>query len=113
MSAAPQAKLSLAECTELLRNAPKPWIAVLERADVLLELFQPRGSDTQGPHDRDELYIVASGSGEFRRGSELMSFVTGDVLFVPAFVRHRFETFSDDFSTWVIFFGPKGGTAAG
>jgi mannose-6-phosphate isomerase-like protein (cupin superfamily) len=85
---------------------------VLERADVLVELFQPRGADTQGPHDRDELYIVASGSGEFRCGSELIPFVTGDVLFVPAFVRHRFETLSSDFRTWVVFFGPKGGSAA-
>jgi len=31
------------------------------------------------------------------------------VLFVPARVEHRFEEFSDDFATWVIFWGPKGG----
>jgi mannose-6-phosphate isomerase-like protein (cupin superfamily) len=105
-----QTKHDLTDCTELLRAAPKPWIAVLERADVLVELFQPRGADTQGPHDRDELYIVASGSGEFRCGSELIPFVTGDLLFVPAFVRHRFESFSADFRTWVVFFGPKGGS---
>jgi hypothetical protein len=28
---------------------------------------------------------------------------------VPAGVSHAFETFSDNFKTWVIFFGPKGG----
>ena len=33
----------------------------------------------------------------------------GQVLFVPAGIEHRFEDFSDDFSTWVIFYGPAGG----
>jgi len=31
------------------------------------------------------------------------------MLFVPAGVEHRFENFSDDFATWVIFYGPEGG----
>jgi mannose-6-phosphate isomerase-like protein (cupin superfamily) len=110
--AGPLVKFGLAQCTELLAGAPKPWIGVLERGDMLLELFQPRGKDTQGPHDRDELYIVASGSGEFRCGEALIPFAAGDVLFVPAFVVHRFETFSHDFRTWVVFFGPNGGSAA-
>ena len=33
----------------------------------------------------------------------------GDCLFVAAGVEHRFETFSNDFSTWDVFWGPKGG----
>ncbi|MFT5765663.1 MAG: mannose-6-phosphate isomerase-like protein (cupin superfamily), partial [Saprospiraceae bacterium] len=36
-------------------------------------------------------------------------FEAGDVLFVPAGVAHRFEKFTEDFATWVIFYGPKGG----
>jgi mannose-6-phosphate isomerase-like protein (cupin superfamily) len=110
--AEPLTKFGLAQCSELLGFAPKPWIEVLERADMLLELFQPRGEDTQGPHDRDEIYIVASGSGVFRYGEAPVAFSAGDVLFVPAFVPHRFESFSADFRTWVVFFGPKGGSAA-
>jgi mannose-6-phosphate isomerase-like protein (cupin superfamily) len=109
--AGPLVKFALAQCTELLGAAPQPWIGVLERGDMLLELFQPRGKDTQGPHDRDEIYIVASGSGTFVCGEAQIPFVTGDVLYVPAFVAHRFESFSADFHTWVIFFGPKDGTA--
>jgi quercetin dioxygenase-like cupin family protein len=34
---------------------------------------------------------------------------TGDVLFVPANKNHRFENFSEDFITWAIFWGSKGG----
>jgi hypothetical protein len=29
--------------------------------------------------------------------------------FVAAGVPHRFESCSDDFATWVVFWGPKGG----
>ena len=86
-------------------EAAKPYLVLLERGDVTVELFIPRERDTQGPHDRDELYVVASGKGLFRRGSELVRFAPGDVLFVAAHVPHRFESFSGDFKTWVIFFG--------
>jgi hypothetical protein len=36
-------------------------------------------------------------------------FAPGDALFVAAAVEHRFEDFSDDFGTWVMFYGPAGG----
>jgi uncharacterized protein YjlB len=40
---------------------------------------------------------------------QTVSFEKGDFLFAPAGVKHRFEDFSDDFLTWVIFYGPEGG----
>ncbi|NQW12242.1 MAG: cupin domain-containing protein [Alphaproteobacteria bacterium] len=72
-------------------------------------LYAPVGSDAQEPHDQDEIYIVLSGTGRFRRGAESVEFKPGDVLFVPARMDHRFEVFSDDFQTWVVFWGPAGG----
>jgi len=30
-------------------------------------------------------------------------------LFVPAGIEHRFENFTSDFATWVIFYGKEGG----
>jgi hypothetical protein len=92
-----------------LAALPVPFAVLFERGDVSVELFAPRGVDTQTPHTRDELYIVSSGSGTFRRGDETCEFRAGDLLFVPAHVDHRFERFTDDFRTWVIFFGPEGG----
>jgi hypothetical protein len=38
-----------------------------------------------------------------------VAFGSGDMLFVPARMEHRFEDFSDDFATWVMFYGPAGG----
>ena len=82
---------------------------LLKHGTMELEYYAPRGRDAQKPHDRDELYIVISGRGWFRNGEERHEFAPHDVLFVPAGVEHRFEEFSDDFATWVIFWGPKGG----
>ncbi|MFL9898260.1 cupin domain-containing protein [Paraburkholderia fungorum] len=101
--------ISEAEASRLLPELPLPFAVLFERGDVSVELYAPRGSDTQLPHTRDELYIVASGSGTFRRADQVCEFNSGDMLFVPAHVEHRFESFSDDFRTWVIFFGPENG----
>jgi mannose-6-phosphate isomerase-like protein (cupin superfamily) len=102
--------LAIAAEAERLARLPVPFAVLFERGDVSIELFAPRGVDTQLPHSRDEIYIVASGSGIFRRGEERVRFSPGDFLFVAAGVPHVFEQFSADFRTWVIFFGPEGGT---
>lgn len=82
---------------------------LLKRGSLLVELYAPRGEDPQTPHKQDEVYVVVSGSGYFFNGEDRHPFGPGDVLFVPAGVPHRFEKFTDDFQTWVIFYGPEGG----
>ena len=74
-----------------------------------LRWYAPKGSDPQVPHDKDEVYVVVSGSGWFRCGDQRVPFNPGDALFVPAHETHRFEDFTPDFATWVIFYGPTGG----
>ncbi|MCA3319275.1 MAG: cupin domain-containing protein, partial [Roseomonas sp.] len=44
-----------------------------------------------------------------RRGAERVPFAPHDALFVRAGEPHRFEDFSPDFATWVVFYGAKGG----
>lgn len=77
-----------------------------------LKIYSPKGVDPQKPHSRDELYIVASGSGWFLCEGRRMRFSTGDALFAAAGEVHRFEDFSDDFAVWVMFYGPEGGERA-
>jgi mannose-6-phosphate isomerase-like protein (cupin superfamily) len=84
---------------------------VLEHGTLSVEIYAPSGNDPQQPHSRDEVYAVISGRGEFVLGPERRPFGPGDVLFVPARASHRFEKFSDDFATWVFFYGPEGGEA--
>jgi mannose-6-phosphate isomerase-like protein (cupin superfamily) len=102
-------RIALSEGAQRLAGAAQPFVVLFKRGEFAVELFAPRGADTQQPHDQDEVYIVASGSGVFRRGDERVPFTRGDFLFVAAGVSHAFEKFTDDFQTWVIFFGPKGG----
>lgn len=83
----------------------------LRHGSMSVELYAPQGHDPQQPHRQDELYVVVSGHGTFLRDQERIPFQAGDVLFVPAGMLHRFEQFSDDFQTWVIFWGPRGGEA--
>ena len=82
---------------------------LFEHGSLEVRYYAPRGSDPQTPHSRDELYVVASGRGTFARGGDRVPFEPGDVLFVAAGVDHRFVDFTDDFGTWVIFYGPEGG----
>ena len=72
-------------------------------------LYAPTGVDPQTPHPRDELYVVMRGAGWFVNGDTREPFGPGDILHVPAGVQHRFEEFTDDFATWVVFYGPEGG----
>lgn len=106
-SRASDIRITLAQALAPL-SAEHPFNIVFDRGDeISVELYAPVGRDNLTPHERDELYIVASGHGTFSRGDEVITFGPGDLLYVPAYVPHRFETFSDDFKSWVIFYGPK------
>lgn len=102
---------------EALAKLPGPrgerFAPVFERGSLLIEIYAPQGQDPQQPHTRDEAYIVMQGSGEFVNGEQRYDFGPGDFLFVPAGVVHRFENFTADFITWVIFYGPGGGEIVG
>ena len=95
------------------RGAPVPAgrrsAEILHHGSLEVRWYAPSRSDPQTPHERDEIYVVASGRAAFMRGSERVQVAAGDLLFVPAGMEHRFEELSDDFATWVMFYGPAGG----
>ena len=90
-----------------------PSAFCFEHGTLQVKIYRPDGQDLQKPHARDEIYVIARGSGLFVNGSERHRFQTGDLLFVPAGVEHRFDEFTDDFCTWVMFYGPEGGELPG
>ena len=97
--------LSLAAALALPLPEGRRSAQVFVDGDLEIRLYALKGHDPQTPHDRDELYVVASGHGKFRIGERVESFAPGALLYVAAHEAHRFEDFSDDFAAWVVFYG--------
>jgi Cupin domain len=98
---------------EALSQGPPPAgnlaVPVFAHGSLEVELYTPTGVDPQQPHDRDEVYVVARGTGNFFDGESRHPVEPGTFLFVAAGQPHRFEGFSADFAVWVFFYGPRGG----
>ncbi|GAB0119258.1 cupin domain-containing protein [Acidisoma sp. 7E03] len=88
-----------------------PFADAFRHGTMSVEIFAPRGTDRQSAHAQDELYVVAAGRARFEHEGAFTETKAGDVLFVPAGDDHRFHDMSEDFATWVIFWGPTGGEA--
>ena len=89
---------------------------VVRHGTMSVSLFAPRGEDHQTPHAQDELYFIMQGTATLNvasgEGNAQYPALPGSVLFVPATISHRFENMSDDFASWVVFWGPEGGEAS-
>ena len=115
-------KISISEALQRLPGAPTtqypegaPSITLLQHGSMALKLFTPATNtdrrDRQLPHDQDELYLVQRGSAQFSVDGENFAVAPGDAFFVAAGAAHRFDNFTPDFATWVVFYGPRGGEA--
>jgi mannose-6-phosphate isomerase-like protein (cupin superfamily) len=104
-------KLAAGLALKKLQESNQLFIELFAHGTLTVEVYKPNLKDHQQPHAKDEIYVVISGHGNFFNDGKLISFTAGDLLFVLAGVEHRFIDFSDDFSTWVIFYGPQGGEA--
>lgn len=102
-------KIGLVESLNKLQSSQKEFINLFNHGSLEVELYKPEIVDKQQPHKKDEVYIIASGQSKFINESKIVDVEKGDFLFVAAGNEHRFFDFSNDFSTWVIFYGPKGG----
>ena len=112
-------KAQLADLLARLPGAATPqwpqgerFVRAFAHGTMSVEVYAPVGSDPQTPHAQDEIYVVQTGHGEFVCGDERHRFSPGSAFFVPAGVPHRFERFTEDFVTWVVFWGPQGGESA-
>ena len=80
---------------------------IFREGPMQVKLYAPPSPDPQQPHEQDEIYIIAQGSGEFlleeAGGDKIISVKAPDFIFVPAGVAHRFINFSD-LKVWVFFY---------
>ncbi|WP_343485717.1 cupin domain-containing protein [Allomuricauda sp. d1] len=102
-------RLNTKNALKKLAQQDSPFLELFNHGSLKVEIYKPEKVDLQKPHSRDEIYVVISGTGEFQNGAVRTTFEPGDFLFVPAGAEHRFENFTEDFSTWVFFYGHEGG----
>ena len=93
------------------KNYPKgaPFVSMMAGGTMSVEVFAPKDADLQQPHAQDELYFIHSGTAQIVINAQRFDAASGDAFFVAAGVAHQFENFSNDFVTWVVFYGPPGG----
>ncbi|MFT5301013.1 MAG: mannose-6-phosphate isomerase-like protein (cupin superfamily) [Mariniblastus sp.] len=102
-------RLTVGNALASLQGEDAAFKTMFEHGTLAIEMYKPVEVDHQTLHSRDEVYVIASGAGMFLSGEIEQAVVVGEVLFVPAGVDHRFFDFTEDFSTWVFFYGPQGG----
>src|SRR4051812_18350763 len=109
-------KAELVSLLEALSKGPPPpgnlAVPIFAHGSLQVEMYQPKGIDPQTPHERDEVYLIARGTGVFFDGEGRRAIEAGSFIFVGAKQPHRFEDFSTDFACWVLFYGPSGGEGA-
>jgi len=109
-------KVSVSQALARLPAAPTdtypdgaPFVRMMSGGTMSIEVFAPKGAELQQPHAQDELYFIHSGRGQLVINGQTFEASAGDAFFVAAGIEHRFGNFSDDFVTWVVFYGPSGG----
>ena len=112
MSGSNTPRITVDNASTALAAHNEPFKKLFGHGSLEVEFYKPDKIDRQTPHSRDEVYVIATGSGEFINGDRRHEVEVGEVLFVPAGVEHRFVDFTDDFATWVFFYGPEGGESA-
>jgi len=98
--------LTLATARALAPAEGNGAVEALRDGDVWVRFVARPTSGPQAPHDRDEFYIVASGTARYRWDGGETLIAPGDLMFAAAGTPHGYDRFSDDFSVWVVFYGP-------
>ena len=97
----------LAEVTARHAAAGKPYLEFLRRPELSVGLYvlPGGGTDGQGPHNEDEVYVVQSGRATLVVGDERRPVGPGTVAFVARHVEHRFVDLEGELRV-LVFFAP-------
>ncbi len=67
-------EISIEDAAGLVKSSGNVFAEVFKHGTLAVEFYKPEIVDNQKPHDRDECYIVASGSGTFINGGSSYNF---------------------------------------
>lgn len=94
-----------------LREEGKAYVEFLRTRALSAGVYRLSASatDTQQPHEEEEIYFVVSGRARFSSGMREVEVQPGDILFVPAREAHRFHEITESLELLVLF-APAEGT---
>lgn len=97
------------ELREALESGGRAYLEFLREESMSAGLYvlAAGATDGQSPHTEDEIYMVLSGRSRFTAGDETRDTAPGDVIFVPAHVRHRFHDITEELRLVVVFAPPE------
>ncbi len=99
--------VSLAAARALCPPAGSRAAEVYRDDTVVIRFAAHPTSGPQVPHTQDEFYVVVSGSARYHWDGGETRVGPGDIMFAAANTAHGYDQFSDDFSVWVVFYGPE------
>ena len=73
-------QITIIDALEKLDHSQKPFAELFSHGTLSVEVYQPEKKDHQPPHDKDEIYIIISGSGDFYLDGKISKFQQGDFL---------------------------------
>jgi mannose-6-phosphate isomerase-like protein (cupin superfamily) len=100
---------ALAELVGQRERSERPYLEFLrvESMSAGLYVLGVGEADGQSPHAEDEVYVILSGHSDFTAADETRTATTGDVIFVPAGVPHRFHAITAELVIAVVFAPPE------
>lgn len=91
------------EALDRLKSKGTDLANLFKVGNLSIDIYKPNKVDKQKPHDRDEIYMIISGKGVLNCDNKQTNCKRGDILYVPAYMVHKFENFTDDFCAWAVF----------
>jgi mannose-6-phosphate isomerase-like protein (cupin superfamily) len=96
------------EVSQQQTEGGKPYLQFINAGTMSLGLYalSAGSTDTQSPHEEDEIYYVVSGRGAIVVAGERRAVRPGSIVFVARAVEHRFVDIEEDLSI-LVFFAPE------
>jgi mannose-6-phosphate isomerase-like protein (cupin superfamily) len=100
---------------ELLQDQQEmnlPYMEFLRRRSMSMGIYclAAGSTDPQQPHDEDEAYVVLEGYGHINVAGKDQAVRPGSIIFVNAFMPHKFHSITETLRILVIFAPAESGS---
>src|SRR5437867_2417957 len=99
----------LDEVLDAARRSGEDWQEFLRAGMFSAGIYRlaAGASDTQAPHEEDEVYLVLTGRAVLDVAGERRDVARGSIAFVAKRVEHRFVDIAEDLDVLVLFAPPE------